>query len=105
MNINEKPISVSILGRDYSVRINHNNEAFIREIATYVDDRMQAYRRLLPQASEITIMAIASMAIAEELHNLKKDLEHVEITFQGLEEPIDRVLKPTPEIKLIKIGG
>lgn len=103
MNIHEKSIAVSILGRDYPVRINHNNEAFIREIADYVDGRMLAYRKLLPQASEITVMAVASLAIAEELYTLKNEMAALEQSLQALEEPLDKVLRPMPDIQLVKI--
>jgi cell division protein ZapA len=103
MNVHEKLIQVTILGRNYPVRSNHENEPFIREIADFVDERFTAYRRQLVHESEITVMAMASMAMVEELFALKKQIADLENTLEAIAHPLDKVLQAKPEITLVKI--
>lgn len=62
-----KSIKVSILGKQYPLKINEGDEEMMYEIAEYVDNRFQEFRKALINQSESTIMVLASLSIAEEL--------------------------------------
>lgn len=64
----EKSISVRVMGREYTLRVNEADEAMTKEIAAYVDDKMTAFRTAFPKQPEITTAVIAALAIAEELY-------------------------------------
>ncbi len=67
----EKSISVRVMGREYTLRVNEEDEAMTKEIAAYVDDKMTAFRTAFPKQPEITTAVIAALAIAEELHTAR----------------------------------
>jgi cell division protein ZapA len=62
-----KSIKVSILGKQYPLKIQEQDEEMIIEIARYVDERFHEFRKTLLNQSESTIMVLACLSIAEEL--------------------------------------
>ncbi|MFW5955652.1 MAG: cell division protein ZapA [Rhodothermales bacterium] len=61
-------IRVHILGRDYALRVDRDEDAgLMQEIAEYVDARMQSFQRAHPERPELTSAVIAALAIAEDL--------------------------------------
>ncbi|MBP3193727.1 cell division protein ZapA [Natronogracilivirga saccharolytica] len=62
-----KSIKVSILGKQYPLKINEGDEEMMHQIAKYVDKRFQDFRKALASQSDSTIMVLASLSIAEEL--------------------------------------
>ncbi len=62
-----KPIKVTILGKQYPLKVNEGDEEMMHEIAGYVDKRFQEFRKALLNQSESTIMVLACLSIAEEL--------------------------------------
>ena len=62
-----KSIKVSILGKQYPLKINEGDEEMMRKIADYVDNRFHDFRKALVNQSESTIMVLACLSIAEEL--------------------------------------
>ena len=67
-------MTVRIMGHEYSLRVNEEDEAMTREIAAYVDDKMTAFRKAFPKQPEVTTAVIAALAIAEELY-ISRDRE------------------------------
>ena len=76
-----KSIKVSILGRQYPLKVeDHEEEAMIR-ICKFVDERFKTYRQQLAKQPESTVMVLAALSIAEELfeaRNAKSELENSE---------------------------
>lgn len=64
----DKSIRVKILDREYPLRVNAEEEARTRTVATRVEGRMQAIRRRLPAEPDLTIAVMAAMAIADDLY-------------------------------------
>ncbi len=64
----EKSIRVTVLDREYPLRVKAEEEVRAREIAERVEQRMQAIRRRLPAEPDITIAVMAAMAIADDLY-------------------------------------
>ncbi len=62
-----KSIKVTILGKQYPLKVNDEDEEMMQEIARYVDKRFQEFRKAFINQAEPTIMVLASLSIAEEL--------------------------------------
>ncbi len=62
-----KSIKVTILGKQYPLKINEGDEELMHRIADYVDKRFYDFRKALLNQSESTIMVLACLSIAEEL--------------------------------------
>lgn len=65
-------IKVTILGKQYPLRVQEGEEDQMAEIAAYVDERFRLFKRELANQSEHTIMVLASLSIAEELYAEKR---------------------------------
>ena len=68
----EKSISVYILGRKYTLRVDPKDEEVTRQIAAYVDSKMTAFRKSFPKQDEVTSAVIVALAIAEELFTARE---------------------------------
>ncbi|MEN9839611.1 MAG: hypothetical protein RL177_1090 [Bacteroidota bacterium] len=62
-----KSIKVTILGKQYPLRVEDNDEELMHQIAQYVDDRFRVFRDELSNQQESTVLVLASLSIAEEL--------------------------------------
>ena len=67
-----KPIRVRVLGREYALRVDDDDEALTRQIAAYVDEKLRAFRTAHPEQPELTAAVITALAIAEELFTLRQ---------------------------------
>ncbi len=70
-------LRVEILGHEYPLRVDEADEAFTREVAAYVDERMQSFRNDVPGVSDMTHAVLSALAIAEELHLAWGELERL----------------------------
>jgi cell division protein ZapA len=68
-----KSIRVHILGREYALRADEDDEASTREMASFVNARMEQFRDAHPEQAELTTAVITALALAEELHTLKEE--------------------------------
>ncbi len=88
----EKSISVRIMGRTYTLRVNPEDEAITREVAAYVDGKMSAFRAAFPKQPEITSAVIAALAIGEELFTARNRLKALtEDTDQEIDDEINNL--------------
>lgn len=62
-----KSIRVSILGKQYPLRVEDHDEELMYQIARYVDDRFKVFKDELAGQAEITVIVLACLSIAEEL--------------------------------------
>jgi len=69
----KKSIRVHILGREYALRVEEEDEAFTREVASFVNSRMEQFRDAHPEQAELTTAVITALALAEELHTVKEE--------------------------------
>lgn len=70
-------LRVEILGHEYPLRVDEADEAFTREVAAYVDERMRSFRNDVPGVSDTTHAVLSALAIAEELHLAWGELERL----------------------------
>lgn len=83
-----KSIRVHILGREYALRVQEEDEAFTREMASFVNARMEQFRDAHPEQAELTTAVITALALAEELHTVKEERAG---GTQALHEELDRI--------------
>jgi cell division protein ZapA len=67
-----KSIKVTIMGRQFPLKVDENNEDQMYEIATFVDNRIRTYKKELSNQAEPVIMILACLSIAEELFKAKE---------------------------------
>lgn len=75
-----KSLRVENLDHEYPLRVEEGDEAFTREVATYVDKRMRAIRNDVAGLSDLTYAVLGALAIAEELRLAREELAQFKTT-------------------------
>lgn len=83
-----KPIRVHILGREYGLRVQEDDESHTRQMAAFVNARMEQFKDAHPEQSELTTAVITALALSEELHMLREQDAHAS---QQVGEALDRL--------------
>lgn len=96
-----KSIKVSILGKQYPLKVeDHEEEAMLR-ICKFVDERFKTYRQQLVKQPESTVMVLAALSIAEELfeaRNAKSEQENSEeVLMERVNHSLERLLSEIKE--------
>jgi len=63
---------VQIYGQTFSLQ-GELDEAYVRKLAAYVDAKMRAVSDITPTVDTQKVAILAALAIADELHSLKKE--------------------------------
>lgn len=96
----DRAIRVRVLGREYALRVREEDEHLTREIAAYVDAKMQAFKKAHPEQPELTTAVVTALAIAEELYTAWEDEDELRAAVQdelaGLAAHLDEALTPHP---------
>lgn len=92
----EKSIRVRILGREYGLRVDENDEELTKGIADYLDVKMRSFRDAHPDQQDITTAVIAGLAVTEELfsnqNEMKEEKDRVVRSLDELSDLLDTVL-------------
>ena len=67
-----KSIKVTILGKQYPLKVEDSEEETMKRIAQYVDEKFRQYKKELKKQPDTTVMTLASLSIAEELFEERK---------------------------------
>ena len=59
----EKSIRVRILGRDYPLLVKEQDEALTREMAAYIDGKMQAFKKAHPDQSDLVMAVMTAQGL------------------------------------------
>lgn len=65
-------VKVQIFGLPFSIQ-GDLEEAYVRRLAAYVDEKMNAIAEMTPTVDTQKIAILAALAIADELHSLRKE--------------------------------
>lgn len=87
-----KSIRVRILGRDYPLIVREEDEGITREMASYVDAKMQAFKKTHPEQSDLVTAIITSLALTEELYQARDTQDYVLHQFDAELEALDQHL-------------
>ena len=58
-----KSIKITILGKQYPLKVEESEEEAMKRIAGYVDDKFRQYKKELNKQPDTTIMTLASLSI------------------------------------------
>jgi len=75
-----KSLRVEILDQVYPLRVEEGDEAFTREVAAHVDERMRAIRNDVTGLSDLTYAVLGALAIAEELRLAREEIAQFNAT-------------------------
>ena len=88
-------VQVQIMGQQYSIR-DESDQAYILDVAQYVDQKMRDLTKMLPVASMSKVAILASLQIADELFKERANKERVGTDVNGraaeLARRLDEVL-------------
>lgn len=62
-----KSIKITILGKQYPLKVEDSEEETMMRISQYVDEKFRQYKKELNKQPESTVMVLAALSIAEEL--------------------------------------
>lgn len=68
-----KRIKLSIMGRQYPLKVEDHDEAQMYEIAEFVEQRIKHFKKDLVNQPEHLILTLTCLSIAEELFKLKQN--------------------------------
>lgn len=92
-----KSIRVTILGREYALRVREEDEAQTRDLARFVEERMRRFQKAHPEQAELTTAIITALALAEELHDLRAAYESTQNSLDAeLDALADRLAEALP---------
>lgn len=67
-----KSIKITILGKQYPLKVEETEEDTMHRIAQYVDERLRQYKKELNKQPETTVMVLAALSLAEEIFEERK---------------------------------
>jgi cell division protein ZapA len=92
-----KSIKVSILGKQYPLRVEESEEQNMIRIAEYVDEKFKQYKKELSKQPESTVMVLAALSIAEELFEQRREnrklQEQDEVLLENVNDSIENLLQ------------
>lgn len=62
-----QPIRITILDKEYTLRVEEDEAAATHEMAEYLDSRLRAFKSAHPEQSDLTAAVITGLAITEKL--------------------------------------
>jgi cell division protein ZapA len=96
-----KSIKVSILGRQYPLKVNEEDVVLMHEIAEYVDERFRTFKKELINQNDTTIMVLACLSIAEDYYLAKNQNNNNPQSGRDLSEINSSLSELLSEIKSI----
>ena len=81
-------VVVSIGGRSFTVQ-SDEDEAYVQELATFVDERMREVRS---GGDSTGVAVLAALQIADELHRLQREYAHLTGKIEALSRDLARTL-------------
>jgi len=104
-----KSIRVEIMGRTYPLRVREEDEALTREIAAYVDGKMEAFRSQHSEQPPLTSAIITALALAEELYAVQRNKEHalntIDANIRHLSEALQQELEALSTVDDVDARG
>ncbi|MGB7845398.1 MAG: cell division protein ZapA [Candidatus Acidiferrum sp.] len=67
-----RSVKVQIFGQTHAIQ-GELDEAYVQKLAAYVDEKMRAISDMTPTVDTQKVAILAALAIADELHSLRKD--------------------------------
>lgn len=88
-----KSIKVTILGKQFPLKVEESEEENMIRICKYVDERFKSFREQLVKQPEATVMSLAALSIAEELFEARNNSSVLEKNEQQTMEQVNKSLE------------
>jgi len=92
-----KSIKVTILGRQYPIKVDESEEETMHSIAAYVDDTFRQYKKELSKQPDATVMTMAALSMAEELFEERKRnrklSQQEDVVMKDVNESLEKFIK------------
>ena len=89
----EQSLKVRILDRDYPLRVSEEDAEATREMASYLNNRIDVFRKAHPDQPELTSAIIAALSITEELFALRQRHFQTNETIEDEVQEMSRILR------------
>lgn len=87
----QKPVEVTILGQKFVVK-SESDETYVREVASFVDQRMNDILQKTKSVSNLNVAILSAMNIADEFFSFKKKKEQsIQTVTKKIEEMIELI--------------
>ena len=91
------PIKIRLMGKDYTLRVDKDDEPATLEMAEYLNARLKAFKEAHPEQSDLTAAVITGLAITEELFveraSSRDPGDHVNGVLTALEKKLSKALR------------
>lgn len=91
------PIKIRLMGKDYTLRVDKDDELATLEMVEYLNARLKAFKEAHPEQSDLTAAVITGLAITEELfieRAASRDPgDHVNGVLTALEKKLSKALR------------
>ncbi len=94
-----KSIKVTILGRQYPLKVDDSDVEPMYEIAQYVDHRLKTFKNELINQPETTVMVLACLSLAEELFHERQKQSTDDTADEAYFDASDKLSELLAEIK------
>ena len=92
-----KSIKVTILGKQFPLKVDEAEEENMIRICNYVDERFKRFREQLVKQPESTVMSLAALSIAEELFEARNNSSQLEqnehLSMERVNKSLERLLE------------
>ena len=92
-----KSIKVTILGKQFPLKVDEAEEENMIRICNYVDERFKRFREQLVKQPESTVMSLAALSIAEELFESRNNSSQLEqnehLSMERVNKSLERLLE------------
>lgn len=92
-----KSIKVTILGKQYPLKVEESEVDTMMRIAQYVDEKFRQYKKELKKQPETTVMVLAALSLAEELFEERRrnrELSQQEDqVMQGVNQSLEKLIE------------
>ncbi|HKI46975.1 MAG TPA: cell division protein ZapA [Balneolales bacterium] len=94
-----KSIKVTVLGRQYPLKVDDSDVEPMYEIAQYVDQRLRTFKNELINQPETTVMVLACLSLAEELFHERQKKSAGDTADEAYFDASDKLSELLAEIK------
>lgn len=88
-------MKVEIFDQTYNVQVEGEEEAHLRKVASFVDDKMRTVAESTRQVDSTRVAVLTALNVADELFALRKRLEEIE---GPLRQRVQRCVRLTEKI-------
>ena len=71
-------VSVTLNGRAFTIGCEEGQEAYLRELASYLDDRVSGMSSQVGQIGDLRLLLMASLVVVDELKESQRRIESLE---------------------------